>query len=111
MKKVGIAKIKIDNPVLTSYVKRIESWDEEKKFQILNDSFYAIFLEDEFLGASTMNYDPETSNVNILLINGSNQNYDKIQKESTEKLTSIALNDYNAKTVRFNHGKRLVMTK
>ena len=111
MKQVGIAKIKIDNPALTCYVRRIKAWDKENQFQIQNDSFYAIYVEEKFLGASTMNYDPETSNVNILLINGMDHNKDIFENETTKKLANIALNDYNAKTVRFNNGKKLVMTK
>lgn len=111
MKKVWIANIKVNNPLIATYVKKIKTWDEEEKFQINDDSFYAIYLDDQFLAASTMNFEPEASNVNILLINGSNQNYDRIQKESTEQLTNIALNNYGAKTARINNGKKLVLSK
>ena len=111
MKKVGIAKISINNPLLTSYVNRINSWDEEKNFKIDDESFYGIFLDDEFLAASTMSYNPNTAHVNILMINGSTQNYDRIEKESTEQLTNIALNTYDAKTVGIDNVKKLVMSK
>ena len=111
MKSVNIAEIQLSNPVLASYVKTINSWDEEGKFQIVKDNqirpFYAIYLDDEFLGASTMQFDKETSDVNILMINGSNQNYDRIQEESTKKLTDIAFTQYNAKTVNVNHVKKI----
>lgn len=112
MKSIGIAKIQLANPVLASYVKRINSWDEEGKFQIVKDNqvrpFYAIYLEDEFLGASIIQFDEETSNVDILMINGSNQNFELIQEESTKQLTDIALSQYAAKKVQINHIKRLV---
>lgn len=112
MKSIGIAKIQLANPMLAAYVKTINSWDEEGKFQIVKENqvtpFYAIYLDDEFLGASTMQFDEETSNVNILMINGSNQNYARIQEESAKQLTNIALKQYDAKKVQINHIKRLV---
>lgn len=109
MKKVWIANITINNPHITSYVKRIKSWDEKENFQLKDDSFYAIYLDDEFLAASTMDYNSENSNVNILLINGSNQNYDRIQQESTELLTDIALKQYGAvKSIKVNSQRQLI---
>lgn len=107
MKKIGIAKIKINNPVLASYTKRIRSWDEGNNFEIVDNHFYAVFLEDEFLGASTMDFNPETSSVNILMINGSTQNYERIQEESTKQLTDIALAKYQAKEVKVNNVKKI----
>lgn len=111
MKAIGIAKIQLENPILASYVKRINSWDEEGRFNIVNDNqvipFYAIYLDDEFLGASIMQFDEETSNVNILMINGSNQHYERIQEESTKQLTDIAMEQYNAKRVQVKHVKKL----
>jgi len=113
MKEIQIANIKVTNPLITSYVKTIKTWDKDRKFKINEneDSFYAIYLDDQFLAASTMDYEPETSNVNILLINGSNQNYDRIQKESTVQLVNIALNNFAAKTASVNNGKKLVLSK
>ena len=116
MESVGIAKIQLTNPMLASYVKRINSWDEEGKFQIVKDDqvrpFYAIYLDDQFLGASIMQFDSETANVNISMINGSNQNYDRIEKESTKQLTDIALANYaTAKTVNVRQVKKLGTVK
>lgn len=111
MKNVSIASIKINNPLIATYVKKIKAWDGEQKFKINNDSFYAIYLDEQFLGASTMDFEPEASHVNILLINGSNQNYEQVQTESTKQLTNIALQNYGAKTVRINDGKKLVLSK
>lgn len=107
MKTIGITKITVDNPVLASYVKTINSWELEQNFTVIDDHFYGIFLEDMFLGASTMQYNPETSNVDILMLNGSTQNYDRIEKESTEKLMNIALVQYGAKTANVRHLKRV----
>lgn len=107
MKTIGITKITINNPILASYVKTINLWDDEQKFNVENKNFYGVFLEDRFLAASTMQYDPNTSNVDILVLNGSNQNYDRIQEESTIGLTSIALEEYNAKTVSVNYVKQI----
>lgn len=104
MKSIGIAQIQLSNPMLASYVKTIHTWDEEGKFQIAKDaqtsSFYAIYLEDKFLGASTMQFNSVTSDVDISMINGSIQNYDRIQEESTKRLTDIALSQYGVKTVK-----------
>lgn len=113
MENVWVRNIKVSNPLIASYIKRIKTWDEEDKFKIKEDeeAFYAIYLDDQFLAASTMDYEPETLNVNILLINGSNQNYDRIQKESIKQLTSIAIENYDAKTAIINNGKKLVLTK
>lgn len=105
MKTVGISKITVNNPVLASYVKTIHLWDAGQNFDVENKSFYGVFLDDKFLAASTMQYDPNTSNVDILVLNGSNQNYDRIQEESAISLTSIALEEYGAKTVSVSYVK------
>lgn len=111
MKNVSIASIKINNPLIATYVKRIKDWDGEQKFKINDDSFYAIYLDEQFLGASTMDFDIESSNVDIILINGSIQNYEQVQTESTKQLTNIAFQNYGCKTARINDGKRLVLSK
>lgn len=107
MKEIGITKIKVNNPVIASYVKQIRTWDKEGKFPMDDNYFYGIFLDDIFLGASTMQYDQETKHVDIFMLNGSNNNYERIQKESSEQLTNIALNNYGAKTVEINGVKKL----
>lgn len=110
MKTIGITRITVNNPVLASYVKTINLWgaeSAEQKFDVKNKNFYGVFLDDQFLAASTMQYDPDTSSVDILVLNGSNQNYDRIQEESTIGLTNIALEEYKAKTVNFSYVKRI----
>lgn len=111
MKNISIANIKINNPLISTYIKKIKTWDQEQKFKINNDSFYAIYLDEQFLGASTMDFDQEASNVNILLINGSSQNYEQLQTESTKQLTNIAFQNYGCKTARINEGKKLILSK
>lgn len=106
MKTVGISKITVNNPVLASYVKTINLWNAGQNFDVENKNFYGVFLDDKFLAASLMQYDSDTSNVDILVLNGSNQNYDRIQEESTIGLTNIALEEYNAKTVSVSYVKR-----
>lgn len=92
MKSVNIARIEIDNPVLTSYTKTIQSWGGGN-LPLTEKGFYAIYLDDRFLAASTIE-EQETSDILISLVNGSNVNYDRVQTESKKKLLDIVTNEY-----------------
>lgn len=107
MKSIGIAKIKTNNPILDSYKKTIKSWNPEQEFVITENYFYGVFLNDKFLGASTMDFNPETSCVNISIINGCDQNYNIFQQESARQLTELALEEYDAKDVNISYVKKL----
>lgn len=111
MKKIGITRITKDNPMLTSYVKTINSWEASQKFNVEDNGFYGVFLDDQFLAASTMQYDPNTSNVEIFMLNGSNQNYDRIQEESSQELINIALSQYGASTANISNVERVNKAK
>ena len=106
MKKISVVKISINNPVLAYYIKRIQSWDGQSQLLMTENGFYGSFLEDEFLAASTMNYDSNSSKVNVYMVNGSNQHYDRIQQETTERLEDIAKKEYPTKTIQFIYAKR-----
>lgn len=111
MKTISVVKISINNPVLASYIKRIQSWDGQSQLAMTENGFYGSFLEDEFLAASTMKYDSNSSKVNIYMINGSNQHYDRIQQETTEKLVDIAKKEYPTKPVQFVYAKKQAISR
>ena len=111
MKTISVVKININNPVLAYYIKRIQSWDEQSQFVATENGFYGSFLEDEFLAASTMFYDSDSSNVNIHMINGSNQHYDRIQQETIKRLTDIAKQEYHTDDVQFVHTKKQAISR
>ena len=118
MKTLEITRIELTNPILSSYVKTIESWDEKGSFiskkktdsrrtvnyaeevagrlgvSEKNGYFYGIFLDDKFLAASKMEVNLEEKFVNISLINGSVNHSEKIDQYATQELTNIASAKY-----------------
>lgn len=111
MKTISVVKISINNPVLASYIKRIQSWDGQSQLAVTENGFYGSFLEDEFLAASTMEYDTSHSKVNIHMVNGSNQHYDRIQQETTERLTDIARQEYHTEHIQFVYAKKQAINR
>ncbi|MDD6224204.1 MAG: hypothetical protein PUB18_04300 [bacterium] len=110
MKRIGIARISIHNPILTSYVRTIQTWGFGTNFEVTNQPFfYGIFLEDQFLGASTIQIEEKTASACITIVNGSIQHYERLEKESIRQLTDIAIKDYDAKTVHVRLVKKLDM--
>ncbi len=101
MKDINIAKIEINNPILSTYVKTIRSWGGED-LQLTENGFYAIFLEDRFLAASTMEANDNNSDILISLVNGSNVNHEIIQKESQKQLSELA-------KIRYGENKTIKM--
>ena len=109
MNEVYISRITVDNPHIAAYVKKIQAWDDQKKFKMRQKSFYAVYFNDMFSAASTIRYNPITSSVKILLLNGNDRNYDFVQKESTNQLIEIALKEHKrAKRVAVNSQKQLI---
>lgn len=107
MKTVTVGKIDATNPNLSAYEKTIKFWDNEGNFnKESKQPFYAIYLNDMFLAASTMYFDREASVVNVSLINGSNTNYDMLEQEATKQLTDIACSEYG-KDINVNYVKSL----
>ena len=102
MKTIGIHKIKPTNPNVRAYEKVIKFWDEDEFFSIREEDnykpFYAIYLGDIFLAASTIEFDKESSVANIALVNGSRANHEFINKEATKKLTDIAKEEYGVES-------------
>lgn len=107
MKSVGIAKIEKNNPILNYYKKAIQSWNPEQNFVINGDYFYGVFLDDKFMGASTMDFNEETSITNILILNNNSYDYNMIQQESAKQLTDIALEQYDTKKINVSYVKKL----
>lgn len=121
MKQVSITKIRLDNPMLATYVKTIENWDkngefyskekvdafEDKNFTVEvaerlgvpqeNGYFYGIFWDDKFLGASTMKINQQNAakEADVIMVNGSIQHSEQIEKAAIESLTIIAQAKYN----------------
>lgn len=108
MSEISIAKIKLNNPILAVYIKKIQSWENADNIckHILennneNSGFYGIFYNEKFLGASTLDYNKENACVDISIVNGSNCHYEEIQKASIEQLTNLAQNQYGKKIINF----------
>lgn len=100
MKSMGIARIEVDSPMLAMYVKTIKTWNNAQEFKMNNNHLYALYLDNLFCGASVMNLNKEKTGVDILMINNGNKNYN--QEESVQKLTDIALSEYNVAKVKVN---------
>lgn len=107
MNKISITQINLNNPLLSTYTKRINSWKNGKVLcDKLNDNkdnfFYGIFYDEHFLAASTMNYNDENSTVNISMANGSINHFNEIEDASFERLSEIAIKKYGSKKINFN---------
>lgn len=77
-------------------MKTIHLWNDKDFTVGEQDHFYAIFLEDKFLAASTIKFDKENSQILISIINGSisSQYCDSVQQESDMQLRKIAYDQY-----------------
>lgn len=112
MKNITVAKIAINNPILTSYIKKIQTWDSTGNLcnKIITEKqddvcFYGVYYDEHFLAASTMDYDSSNDYIDINLINGSIQHYEEIEEESMKQLVKIAKMKYGKEKIRFNCAK------
>ena len=111
MNAINITKINLENPLLTSYIKRMSTWGENGAIcgEILANQkedihFYGIFYDENFLAASVIGWDKEKELPYTIMANGSINHYDEIEKFSKTKkkkreISSCVRRLYNSKKI------------
>ena len=111
MPSITVSRIEPTNPVIASYVKTINNWNKEGHISIKeNDNykpFYAIYYDEHFLGASTIDFDKKKSLANIAILNGSINDHGLIQTKAIEELYNIANDTYNPKEIRLSYKRAI----
>ena len=110
MKNLTISRIEPTNPVVLSYIDKVNEWDKEGTIQLRKDNhiipFYALYYDATFLAAGTIEFDKVNSKAKVAMVNGSHFYYDDIQAAAISKFERLVENEYGTNDIEFSYAKK-----
>jgi len=110
MKNVTISKIEPTNPVISSYIDKINEWDKEGIVQLKRENhiipFYALYYNTKFLAAGTIEFDKEKSKAKVAMVNGSYFDYEYIQNAAINNFQNLVEKEFGTNDIEFRYVKK-----